>query len=205
VFEKVFVCVGPNTGDTEMIKIAEGHDRFWFFEPLPEAAAWLREANKGSEHYIHIIEAACGEVEGESVLTVYNKRGESSSLGKCSRQAEAVFAGVDWTEHRQIDVKVVNLCKFMEHVKCERIETLMIDAQGMDLAILKTMRPYLEARLVNRIIHEIDADGFNHYVGVPDNSFSSACAFMNEVGGYTLKEMPEVCKMNFDVEWVLKP
>lgn len=201
--EKVFVCVGPNTGDVEMAKLVVGHDRFYFFEPLPEAAAWLREHNKRSADQVHVIEAACGTEDGEAVLTVYNKRGESSSLGKCSKQATEAFSGVDWKEYGQVPVKVVNLCNFMQYVGCEQIETLLIDAQGMDLAILKTMQPYLERRAVRRVIHEIDANGFQHYDGLPDNSIFGAIAFMERIGGYAMRRIPDRNSLNFDLEWNL--
>ena len=201
--EKVFVCVGPNTGDVEMAKLVAGHDRFYFFEPLPEAAAWLREHNKYSADHVHVIEAACGTEDGESVLTVYNKRGESSSLGKCSKQASEAFCGVDWREYRQVPVKVINLYYFMQHVNCEHIETLLVDAQGMDLEILKTMRPYLERRAIKRIIHEIDADGFRHYDGLPENSLSAAIEFMQSIGGYEMSRVENRNSLNFDIEWTL--
>jgi FkbM family methyltransferase len=201
--EKVFVCVGPNTGDCEMAKLIVGHDSFYFFEPLPEAAAWLREQNKHNAHYVHVVEAACGTEDGEAVLTVYNKRGESSSLGKCSKQATEAFCGVDWQEYRQVPVKVINLCSFMQYVQCGQIETLLIDAQGMDLEILKTMRPYLKRRAIQRVIHEIDADGFRHYDGLPDNSLSAAVEFMQSMGGYEMKRVANRNALNFDIEWTL--
>jgi FkbM family methyltransferase len=201
--ERVFVCVGPNRGDSEMLKLLQGHTRFFMFEPLPEAAAYLRQYNAHLAAFFHVVEAACGDTEGRATLTVYNQNGVSSSLGKCTQQARQMYQGVDLLEQNQIEVDVINLCKFMTMAGVERIETLLIDAQGMDLAVLKTMRPYLERRAIRRIIHEIDGDGFKHYDGLPDNSLAGAMDFMNEVGGYQPRVLPERNGFNFDMEWRL--
>jgi FkbM family methyltransferase len=201
--ERVFVCVGPNRGDSEMLKLLQGHTRFFMFEPLPEAAAYLRQHNAHLAAFFHVVEAACGDTEGRATLTVYNQNGVSSSLGKCTQQARQMYQGVDLMEQNQIEVDVINLCKFMTMAGVDRIETLLIDAQGMDLAILKTMRAYLERRAIRRIIHEIDGEGFKHYDGLPDNSLAGAMDFMIEVGGYQPRVLPERNGFNFDMEWRL--
>ncbi len=83
------------------------------------------------------------------------------------------------------------------------IETLVIDAQGMDLTIIKTIRPYLERKEIKTLIHEIDCDGFRHYDGLPENNFSAAVAFMESVGGYSMEPVPEIQPVNFDLAWRL--
>lgn len=201
--ERVFVCVGPNRGDLTMLQLLQGHDRFYMFEPLPEAAEYLRHHNQHASDIFHVVQAACGDIEGKATLTVYNQDGVSSSLGTCTEQARQMYAQADLLPQQQIEVDVINLCSFMQWVGVKQIETLMIDAQGMDLAILKTMRPYLERRAIRRVIHEIDGDGFKHYDGLPDNSLAGALAFMNDVGGYQPTILPERNEFNFDLEWRL--
>lgn len=201
--ERVFVCVGPNRGDSEMLTLLQGHTRFFMFEPLPDAAAYLREQNAHLAAFFHVVEAACGDTEGKAKLTVYNRNGVSSSLGKCTDQARELYQGVDLLESGEVEVDVINLCKFMTLAGVPKIETLLIDAQGMDLAILKTMRPYLERRAIRRIIHEIDGDGFRHYDGLPDNSLAGAMELMCEVGGYQPTILPNRNEFNYDLEWRL--
>lgn len=201
--ERVFVCVGPNRGDAEMLQLVQGHNRFFLFEPLPDAAEYLRNQNAHLAAIFHVVEAACGDVEGKATLTVYNKHGVSSSLGKCTSQARQLYQGVDLLEKDEIEVQVINLCKFMTMAGVEQIETLLIDAQGMDLAILKTMRPYLEQQAIRHIIHEVDGDGFRHYDGLPDNSLAGAMAYMNEFGAYQPRVLPNRNGFNFDMEWRL--
>lgn len=201
--ERVFVCVGPNRGDKSMLELLQGHNRFFMFEPLPAAAEYLRRNNAHLTAFFHVVEAACGDTEGKATLTVYNEHGVSSSLGTCTNQARQLYQGVDLTEKDQVEVHVINLCKFMQLAGVDRIQTLLIDAQGMDLAILKTMRPYLERQAIGHIIHEIDVDGFKHYDGLPDNSLSGAMEFMSEFSGYQPRVLPERNEFNFDLEWRL--
>lgn len=201
--ERVFVCVGPNRGDSEMLQLLQGHARFFMFEPLPSAAQYLREQNAHLAAFFHVVEAACGDVEGKAKLTVYNRNGVSSSLGKCTSQARQMYQGVDLLEQEEVEVDVINLCTFMQLAGVPQIETLLIDAQGMDLAILKTMRPYLERRAIRHIVHEVDVDGFKHYDGLPDNSLSAAMQYMGEFGGYQPRVLPDRNGFNFDLEWRL--
>ena len=201
--ERVFVCVGPNRGDLAMLELMQGHDRFYLFEPLPDAADYLRRHNAHLQDIFHVVEAACGDAEGMQTLTVYNHEGVSSSLGVCTDQAREMYPQADLTKKEQLEVQVVNLCGFLEWAGVRQIETLMIDAQGMDLTILKTMRPYLERKAVRRVIHEIDVDGFRHYDGLPDNSLSGAVAYMEQFGGYQPYRLPDRNNFNFDLEWRL--
>lgn len=204
--ERVFVCVGPNRGDSEMLQLLQGHSRFFMFEPLPSAAQYLREQNAHLAAFFHVVEAACGDVEGKAKLTVYNHNGVSSSLGKCTNQARQMYQGVDLLEQDEVEVDVINLCTFMQLAGVQQIETLLIDAQGMDLAILKTMRPYLERRAIRRIIHECDGYGFRHYDGLPDNSMAGAVEFMEQFECYGSPSfMPHRNEFNFDLLWELKP
>ena len=201
--ERVFVCVGPNRGCSETLRLIQGHDRFFMFEPLPDAAKWLRDHNAELSDVFHVVEAACGVEEGKATMRIYNDYGASSSLGVCTEQARDKYSQADLSERGQIKVDVVNLCNFLTWFGIQQIETLVTDAQGMDLAILKTMEPYLRRRAIRRIVHEIDADGFRHYEGLPDNSLSGAIAYMEQFGCYQPSRLPDRNDFNFDMEWRL--
>lgn len=200
---KTFVCVGPNRGDREMVKLMYGHDRFYMFEPLPEAAKWLRDSNRHAAQWFHVVEAACGVHSGRATMNIYNTDGVSSSLGVCTEQAKERYSNVNLECQGQIGVDVVNLGDWLAKNGIDRIETLLIDAQGMDLAILGTIRHYLVDRRIKRIVHECDGEGFRHYDGLPDNSLAGSIAFFADVGGYEMVPMANRNDFNFDVEWRL--
>ena len=202
--ERVFVCVGPNRGDAEMLRLLQGHDRFFMFEPLPDAAAYLRQHNAHIADIFHVVEAACGPATCRAKMRRYNTNGVSSSLGVCTEQARELYPQADLSEQGEVEVQVVNLGEFLEWFGIKQIQTLMTDAQGMDLAILKTMEPYFRRRAVQRVIHETDADGFKHYDGLPDNSLSGAVAYMEQFGCYRPSRMPDRNDFNFDMEWRLE-
>lgn len=199
---KVFVCVGPNKGDSHMGVLIMGHDKFYFFEPMPDAAEWLRENNKDNSEWFHVIQAACGDKLGRATMKCYNK-GLSSSLGTCTKQAVDHFAHVDFGLEGEIEVEVVNLGKWLGERNIWDIETLMIDAQGMDLTIMKTINVHLSQGLIKTLIHEIDHDDFRHYDGTPDNTLSSAIKYMESFGCYRMDPLPDPIPMNFDVTWRL--
>jgi FkbM family methyltransferase len=201
--ERVFVCVGPNKGCAETLRLLQGHDRFFMFEPLPEAAAYLRQHNTHLSDIFHVVQAACGEATGKAKMRVYNTGGVSSSLGVCTEQARQMYPQADLSEQAEIEVQVINLCEFLQWAGIQQIQTLVTDAQGMDLAILKTMKPYFRRRAVQRVIHETDADGFRHYDGLPDNSLSGSVAYMEQFGCYRPSRMPDRNDFNFDLEWRL--
>jgi hypothetical protein len=114
-----------------------------------------------------------------------------------------MYPQADLSEQAEIEVQVINLCDFLQWAGIQQIQTLVTDAQGMDLAILKTMEPYFRRRAVQRVIHETDADGFRHYDGLPDNSLSGAVAYMEQFGCYRPSRMPDRNDFNFDLEWRL--
>lgn len=200
----LFVCVGPNRGDSNLAKLLAGHDRFIMFEPHPEAAAWLRDRNAAAADRFHVVEAACSLAWGQQQLHLYNTNGVSSSLGRCTSQIQDLYQHVDLSHQGSILVQTVHLGEWLEMHAIETIKTLVIDAQGMDLAILKTLEPYLRRRAIARIIHEVDADGVQSYDLNFDNSYSAAVAFMESIGGYTHGRMPHCNNWNFDIEWILK-
>lgn len=201
--QRHFVCVGPNRGGADMMELVQGHNRFWMFEPLPEAAAWLREKNAHAAEVFHVVEAACGETTSRAMLRKYNTGGVSSSLGVCTEQAREMYSQADLSQQGEVEVQVINLCEFLQWAGVHQIQTLVTDAQGMDLAILKTMEPYFRRRAVHRVIHETDADGFRHYDGLPDNSLSGAIAYMEQFECYRPSRMPDRNDFNFDMEWRL--
>lgn len=201
---KTFICIGPNRGDLHMTMLMVNHDRFFMIEPLPDAAQWLRENHVASEETFYVIEAACGEAAGKAMLNIYNTNGVSSSLGVCTQQAREGFAHSDLTCKGQIEVEVINLSDWLVANNIDQVETLLIDAQGMDLTILRTIRPYLEERRIKRIIHECDNTGFRCYDGIPDNSLAGSIEFFEELGNYRMTPLTSSNQLQFDVEWVVK-
>jgi len=169
----VLVFVGANYGGERIDKLCTQHEKSYLIEPLPAACKKLRETF-GNDDTVEIIEAACGNVTGRKPLNIYNELGLSSSLGKITDQAIEQFSQFDLSLQDWITVDVINLSS----LDVREIKTLIIDAQGMDLTILKTLEPLLKAGKIQYIECEADGDGFRHYSGIPTNSESEFVDYM---------------------------
>lgn len=174
----VLVFVGPNC-TSEIAALVNKYDQSYLFEPLPNVCQQLRNV-VGKR--ANIINAACGEYEGQEAFHVYNKNGLSSSLGTVTEQAKRVFANADLSLQTTIKVDVINLHAWLVARDIDYIDRLIIDAQGMDLAILKTLEPMLSTGRVRMVTAEADGTGFRHYDGTPDNSVSGHVELMRSCG-----------------------
>ena len=196
------VYVGANIGGEHLDKLIEKHERCYLFEPQPFAAEKLRQT-VGKLEGVEVIQAACGADEGLFDLTIYNEMGLSSSLGKMTQQAKDSFSDFDLEEREIIKVNVWNLLEWLEANGIETIETLVIDAQGMDLTILKTLSPLIETGAIQNIQCEADGVGFTHYEGLPSNSETEFQEFMSQFGWYTGDRADGRLNIQPDLIWKL--
>jgi FkbM family methyltransferase len=193
--EKILVYVGPNcTSDVEAY--VNSHDKSYLFEPLPQAAQILRDSVQGD--CAEVIEAACSSEDGWADFHEYNN-GMSSSLLKVHDDAKDKFGRADWKETTAYQVKTINLGKWLDDRGIGEIETLVTDAQGMDLEILKTLEARLKSKSIKSIRTESDDEGFQHYQGF-DNSLTAQREFM-ESCGYCPVKISETVTFHPDVLW----
>jgi FkbM family methyltransferase len=196
------VIVGQNYPDALSDRLIEIHDFVVIFEPLPAAAAACRRRYVDNGKVL-VVEAACGDSDGMQPMTVYNVNGLSSSLGKMTEQAQKAFYMHDLSEKEIVNVRVVNLCSFLAGMGVWKLTTLIIDAQGLDLAILKTVKPFVGSG-IDYLQIEADGDGFSHYSGLPANSESAAIEWMGQFPQYEFLKLPGRMAIQPDLVWMLK-
>jgi hypothetical protein len=74
---------------------------------------------------------------------------------------------------KTIKVPCVNLLGFLRKLNIDYIDDYISDIQGLDLEVLKTLRPMIEARQIGSIKCEVTKDTYrNIYHDLPDNSES---------------------------------
>lgn len=190
----VVVIIGQNMPDELSDKLVEMHDLAVIFEPLPECVEACRERYEESL----VIEAACGEEFGVHDFRIYNDHGVSSSLGTASESAKQLYANVDWTPHATLQVQVVQPDAVLRMLGIDDIDALLIDAQGMDLAILKRMSSWLGS------IKYIQCEAGDLYDGVPGNSEAEFLKFMSAYPEYEFHKLPNRVEFNPDLCWILK-
>lgn len=172
----LLILVGANDGrEIPELAIQCCVDRFICFEPYPDAADMLRRQRFPN---VEIVEAACGERSGTAELTVYNALGLSSSLGRMTKIAQAEYSHCDLSARGTVTVEVVNLADWCLERGIGFIEVLIIDAQGLDLTILRTMEPWLAEGRIGWLQIEADGPGFRHYTGLPSNAESDIRAYL---------------------------
>jgi FkbM family methyltransferase len=200
---KTAVIVGQNYPDEMLAGIVAMHDRVLIFEPLPQAAEACRVAYRGNPKAI-VFEAACGEAFSNATLNIYNENGLSSSLGEITTQSQDVYSSFDLRLTGRTLVRVVNLRDILATLGIEFVDLLVIDAQGMDFAILKTLELYVQGSRIGFIQVEADGKGCKHYEGVPDNSESGILSWMGKYPQYAQTRHPDRIAEQPDLVFILK-
>ena len=189
--------VGCNIG-ADVDREVDAHEACWLFEPIPEVASALLErysARKYMGKAITIVNAACYSDTETRPFNLYNINGLSSSLGRVTDQASELFVSQDLSLIDTIDVPCVMLSQYLPLW----LDTLIVDAQGADLAILQTIEPWLQHKRIGRVQVECDGDGFRHYSGLSDNSESSLLEYMSRFD-YSCSRVPE--KIDENPDWM---
>lgn len=179
---RTLVYIGANHGHSLVRMLhAERFDRVFVFEPVPQLAANLRQVFAACPE-VEVVEAACAEVWGTATLHLSDNSNQSASLG--TLKPEAVAGRVQHTG--AVQVRTVHLGEFLAAQGVERIDSYVSDAQGMDLAILKTMGAYLAGKRIGTIQAETAKDErLNLYEGLPPNNLSAFRALL-EPHGYRM-------------------
>lgn len=181
---KTCVIVGQNYPDKGLERLVNEYPRVIIFEPLPHAAKACRDACDAVPGVI-VLEAACGDQFCNATFNVYNMRGLSSSLGSMSTDAVQLYGNqYDLSLKQTIDVQVLHLGFMLQMLGVEIIDFLLIDAQGMDFTILRTVEPWIAESRVKLIQLECEGKGFRHYDGLPDNSDSAVRQWMEQFPQY---------------------
>jgi FkbM family methyltransferase len=199
---KTAVIVGQNYPDKTLDELVKMHDRVIVFEPLSAAASACRKKYAGDSKVI-VFEAACGERWETRSFNIYNTNGLSSSLGEVTQQAKDVFSSYDLSLINTAQVYVVNLGSMLDMLSVKFLDCLMIDAQGMDFAILKTLHWMIESSSIGFIQVEADGPGYCHYTGTPDNSEASVIEWMSKFPQYEAKRQPDRSAAQPDLVFVL--
>jgi len=139
------------------------------FEANPEIFEILKKRYKGLPN-IHLYNCAVTDTDGEVHFNISSNDGASSSVGTFDD---------DWTNYKSgqinmektIKVPSVNLFNFINREKIGFIDSYISDIQGLDLTVLKTLKPLIETKRIGYITCEVTKDKYrNIYKDLPDNS-----------------------------------
>jgi FkbM family methyltransferase len=173
----VLVYIGAHRG-TSLGSLFRRYRTCYAFEPNPQLFRSLQE-RFGRHPNVRLINAAVAERDGEVQLNVSSNDGASSSLGHFDKNFEAYKDG-NIKVVGQITVQSVNLMNFLRAEGVDQIDDYVSDIQGMDLTVLKTLKPMISARKIGTITCEVAKDARqNIYADLPDNSESGFAALLS--------------------------
>ena len=172
------------------------HDVSWLFEPIANVAEYLVNEFRDSNKTVIVVYAAVFSDRSETrVLNMYNRNGLSSTLGNPSQFHQDSYPAVDWSLIGKQKVRCVRLDDYLPL----RLSTLIIDSQGCDFEILRTVEPWLRESRIDFIRSESDGLQPMHD-GLPDNSAQSILGFMSQFE-YTMRKSPGKRQCSPDYEW----
>lgn len=164
----VLVYIGVHKGYS-FSKIFRGYRTCYGFEANPEVFRELEQKFRKYRH-VHLQHAAVADFNGEIPFSISNNEGESSSIGSFDEDWENYRSGLIRMV-RTIRVPSINLLSYCKDHGIDYIDDYISDIQGMDLQVLKTMRPFIEDGKIGTITCETTKDSRrNIYKDLPDNS-----------------------------------
>lgn len=150
----ILLYLGTHRGQT-LLPWIKHYDRVYAFEANPELVKKLKVFRLFP--HVKIINAAVHDTHNKVIPFYISKNGGQSSsileVNEKNKIADYIKAV------KKISVKTVNLAEFLKENKIDYIDHYISDLQGMDLRVLQTLKPYIDAKAIGRIQVETMRDG----------------------------------------------
>ncbi|HEX9398072.1 MAG TPA: FkbM family methyltransferase [Burkholderiales bacterium] len=175
----VWLDVGAHRGEITL-PFAERHPQLEVhaFEPNAPAARGLEDRLKGRLPNYHVHAVAVTEHDGEAEFHVNAFEAASSTLALDPRGLERWSGGEALKVERTLRVPSVRLDSFLNRHGIQAVDWLKIDAQGADLAVVRSLGERLKD--VRRVTLEVQTTPYALYQGAADRE--SVLAFMRRAG-----------------------
>ena len=139
---RTMIYAGVNKGEGFFPRVKD-FDRSIGFEANPGLCKILQETvNRRELRNIEIINAALCNFDGEIKFNM-NDNDYTSSIGTINNDIHSSITTV-----RTIKVRAMNLYNFLIERDIDHIDFYLSDLQGMDLIILRTLQPFLNAKKI---------------------------------------------------------
>jgi FkbM family methyltransferase len=137
-------------------------------EADPRLAAQAQARFAGNRN-VHIVHAAACEASGTAVFNLHDDRA-ASSMGRLGDEYRRK-TGNDIHAVDTVQVPAINLYEYLGTRGVACIDLYQSDIQGMDFAVLSTLRPLIASRSIRMIRCETERDEHpaQSYEGLPSN------------------------------------
>ena len=123
-----------------------------------------------------LVNAACSEKKGKAQFFITPNR-VSSSLSVVSTSTHD--ENHPQRDFREIEVDTINLSEYLIEEGVEYIDCYLSDAQGSDLNILKTLKPFIDNKKIGEMYIETHGNGLYLYDEL-DNQFDGFKELLGE-------------------------
>lgn len=207
------VIIGMESGGVFSL-MHRGYEKCFGFEANPKRFKKLNGKYKKYPN-IKLNNVAIAQYDGEITFNISNNNGASSSIGTFDEKWQKEYKGKKIEMIKSIRVPCINLYTFCKNNNIDFINDYMSDIQGMDLEVLKTMKPMIDQRKIGTITCEVTKDDkCNIYKNLPENSESGFADLLNEnyeliargwgvLKNNKFERIPEDA-WEMDCKWILK-
>ena len=173
-----FIGMDPNGVFNLMHK---GYSECYGFEANPERFKKIEEKYKNYPN-IKLHNVAVAQHDGEITFNISsNNEGASSSVGNFNKDWEQKYKGEKIEMVKSITVPCINLNNFCAKNNINYIDDYVSDIQGMDLEVLKTIKPMIDRKMIGTITCEVTKDDkVNIYEDLPENSESGFAKLLDK-------------------------
>ena len=204
--KRVLVYCGINNMDN--FRILRPHfDVCYGFDANPQKVETAKKAYKNDPD-VHMVFGALTQRGGETVdFHVTTGWDPSSTLGVFNPEFGHFKNGL-LVPQTTIRVPTINLCDYCKQNDIGFIDLLILDLQGMDYSVLKTMEPFIREKRIAVIQAETEKDNSPPiHLSLPSNKLEDFKYLLSE--NYEIvKIAPDVVPEDWwemDVTWQLKP
>jgi len=210
--QKVLVYVGLHRGESLNL-IFLNYRTCYCFEANPDLFPDLQK-RYGKFPHVKLFNVAVTNYDGEIEFNISNNDGASSSVGEFRRDFLSSQAD-QLSMVQKIKVPCINLYNFLRKEGILFIDDYISDIQGMDLTVLKSLKPLIDTGRIGSISCEVAKDEKMNIYNLPDNSETGFQSILHDNyvmvakgwGLLTENGFAEV-KANWwemDCKWKLKP
>jgi len=198
---KTLIEVGSYDG-TDSLKFHSQGFRVFTFEPAKHLVEHLINKTRHLENYTIIPKAVC-LTNGKTQFNICKYGGASSILPFRSdnelkkhwnNREDIYYSGISY------DVDTIRLDTFIESYNLEdtKIDYIHIDAQGVDLDVLKSLGKYIN-NIQAGVLETIITDEKSIYIGQSENTMQNTLSFLT-LNGFTITKVEsndaEGCEYN---------
>jgi len=180
---KNLVYIGLSYCSTFIELVNSGRfDRHYGIDPLEKYADLHKRLNEIPN--VEVMTAAAWTHDGEIEFTLSGGSDlGTSSISKGNSLDFPYRSHENLHNGKVVKVRSVNYPAYLQSKGIEQIDTLITDAQGADLTILKTFEAYLRSQKIGSITLELeDARKGKIYPDLPDNTVQSAAEYLKQFG-----------------------